>query len=302
MTETDPTRGHDSIGGRDLARWQTRPGRWVVSFVRRIADAVRRRLGVAATWSLGNLAFVIFAGISIVVIAALVNGAGEVYEGVVDNDGPTTLDRPVLDAMVGVRNPTLDGAMTAFTNVGGPVGMPLLALAAIGVITWRRRRRPGRWTPLVLTLVAAAGSLVMTVVGKDLVGRARPPAALAVPPLEVSPSFPSGHTLNAAVLTTVVVYLILMGTAAVWQRIVAISAGLVFVAAMGLSRVYLGHHWLTDVIAGWALGFAWALAVVTAHRLWLTLHDNGARSHRDLSQTDGRHAEPRDRGAAPPFA
>lgn len=270
MPETDPARSpDDSIGARDLALWDTRLGRWVVTFVSTIADAVRRRLGVAGTWSLGNLAFVIFAGLSLVVIAALVAGTGEVYEGVVDNDGLTTVDRPVLDAMVSMRSATLDGLMTAFTNVGGPVGMPLLALAAVGIITWRRRRR----TPSVLTLIAAAGSLLMTVVGKDLVGRARPPAALAVPPLEVSPSFPSGHTLNATVLTTVVVYLALIGAAEVWQRVVAIAAGLVFVAAMGLSRVYLGHHWLTDVVAGWALGFAWALAVITAHRLWLTLHE-----------------------------
>ena len=48
---------------------------------------------------------------------------------------------------------------------------------AVAVITWRRRR----WTPIVLTLIAAAGSLAMTIVGKDLVDRARPPAALAVP-------------------------------------------------------------------------------------------------------------------------
>lgn len=282
MPETDPTRDHHhSIGARDLARWDTRLGRWVVSSVSTIADAVRRRVGVAATWSLGNLAFVIFVGISLALIVALVAGAGEVYEGVVGNDGSTRFDRPVLDAMVSMRNPTLDSVMTAFTDVGGPVGMPLLATAAVAVITWRRRRSLARWTPVVLTLIAAAGSLVMTVVGKNLVGRARPPMALAVPPFELSPSFPSGHTLNAAVLTTMLVYLALIGSAAVWQRVFAVTAGLLFVAAMGLSRVYLGHHWLTDVAAGWALGFAWALAVVTAHRLWLTLHDNGAPTTND---------------------
>ena len=72
-----------------------------------------------------------------------------------------------------------------------------------------------------------------------------------------------------------------------WHRVVAVAAGAAFVVLMGLSRVYLGHHWLTDVVAGWLIGLAWALAVITAHRLWLTLRkrdgpaESGAEPDRD---------------------
>lgn len=55
-----------------------------------------------------------------------------------------------------------------------------------------------------------------------------------------------------------------------WLAVVAVAAAL-YAVVMGLSRVYLGAHWLSDVMAGWAVGLAWALAVVLAHRVWLTL-------------------------------
>ncbi|MCU1536974.1 MAG: Phosphoesterase [Humibacillus sp.] len=222
-----------------------------------------------ATWSSAHLAFVVFALVSLVVMVGLVAGTAQVYDSVTERDGVSGFDQPVLDRMVALRSPGLNSAVTTFTDIGGPVGMPVLAtVAVVAIAVWRRR-----WTPIVLALIAAAGSLAMTIVGKDLIDRARPPASLAVPPLEVSPSFPSGHTLNATVLVTVVVYLLLIETTAAWQRTLAITVGTLFVVLMGLSRVYLGHHWLTDVVAGWLIGFAWALAVITAHRLWLTLRE-----------------------------
>ncbi|WP_323096225.1 phosphatase PAP2 family protein [Intrasporangium sp. YIM S08009] len=272
-----PRTPDDTIGARDLTSWHTRAGRWLVGIFAGLARASRPAARRVASWSSAHVAFVVFAVVAVVVMMALVEGVETVYEAVVGRDGITVVDQPVLDAAVSLRSPGLDSAVTAFTDVGGPVGMPILALVAVAVITWRRRR----WTPLVLMVVAAAGSLAMTIVGKGFVDRARPPASLAVPPLEASASFPSGHTLNATVLTTVVVYLVLIETTAAWQRVVAVTVGALFVGSMGLSRVFLGHHWLTDVLAGWLIGLAWALAVITAHRLWLTLRERPEAAARE---------------------
>ena len=140
-------------------------------------------------------------------------------------------------------------------------------------MVWRWRSR----TPLVLVLIAAAGSLAMTTTGKSLIGRARPPLSEAVPPYETSPSFPSGHTLNATVITAVLVYLLLRRLDSAWARATTVVLGAGFVVSMGLSRVFLGHHWLTDVVAGWALGLGWAAAVITAHRLFLTVRRSAER-------------------------
>lgn len=58
------------------------------------------------------------------------------------------------------------------------------------------------WTPLVLVALAEGGALAIAEVGKDVIGRARPPESDAVPPFETSPSFPSGHTIEAFVIAT----------------------------------------------------------------------------------------------------
>jgi undecaprenyl-diphosphatase len=66
-------------------------------------------------------------------------------------------------------------------------------------------------------------------------------------------------------------YLVMLGRRHLRSRILVASVVVVFVVAMGLSRVWLGHHWLTDVMAGWLVGLAWLAAVITGHRVKVTL-------------------------------
>lgn len=110
----------------------------------------------------------------------------------------------------------------------------------------------------------------MTIAGKDLIGRQRPPLVDAVPPYEYSPSFPSGHTLNAVVVIGIIAYLVILRRESKRARIAVGTAAVLFALMVGMSRVYLGHHWFTDVLAGFVLGAAWLSIIITAHRLYLT--------------------------------
>lgn len=253
----------EGIGGRDLGQWRSAAGRLVVELIRRAALIVARVVRL----SLANVALTLTLVVGGTIAVLLTNGAGEIYEAVVADEGIARLDEPVLDAMVELRSPARDLWLTRFTDLGGTVGMPLLAaVVVLTVALWWRR-----WTPIVLMLAAAAGSLLMTVTGKELTGRARPPLELAVPPFESSPSFPSGHTLNATVVLGLVAYLLLIRLASTRARLFVLLVTGGFVVAMGLSRVFLGHHWLSDVIAAWLIGLGWLTVVVTAHRAMITL-------------------------------
>lgn len=128
---------------------------------------------------------------------------------------------------------------------------------------------------MVIT-TAAAGSLLMTVAGKQFIGRSRPPLTDAVPPFEYSASFPSGHSLDSVVIAGVVAYLLILRQRTRRARILTITASAVFAVTTGLSRVLLGHHWFTDALVAWTLGVAWLALVITAHRLYLTVWHRGA--------------------------
>ena len=201
------------------------------------------------------------------IFAALVAVGAWVYDAVTDTDGVAGLDRPVLDWAIGARTPSGEVWVTAFTNLGRTLPMVVLGLILTASIYLRWRRR----TAWVLMLVAAAGSVSFTLVGKAVFARARPPLADAVPPYEESFSFPSGHTLNSTVVAGMLAYLVVWLSRVGWARVTAVLAAVFWAASMGLSRVFLGHHWLTDIFFAWAIGLAWLALLITVHRSVLHL-------------------------------
>jgi membrane-associated phospholipid phosphatase len=254
LRETAP--GEDRIGARPLTHWGTAGGRWLVERMIALARVVSAHGVLALT-----------AGVGLVLVLGLVLAAGGIYDAVEESDGIAGLDRPVLNQALTARSPGLDAALTLFTHLGGPLGMTIIAASITVAMVWRWRSR----TPLVLMLITVAGSLLATVVGKNAVGRLRPPQVDAVPPFESSPSFPSGHALNSTAIAGMVAYLLLLHLHRQLARVVTVVLAVAWAIGIGLSRVFLGHHWLTDVMVGWVIGLAWLALVITAHRLFLSV-------------------------------
>ena len=205
------------------------------------------------------------AGSILVFVLALVLGlfavARRLWVSVRVGGIPDAWDIPVLEWMVGHRSPAATAVAWFFTIAGDTLGMSIISLCLIVLFSWRTR---SAW-PGALVAATAAGSVALTVVLKGTLGRARPPLAEALPPVPVSFSFPSGHTLNAVAILSVVGYLAFLVLRTRLARILALCALGCFVLGVGWSRIYLGHHWLSDVAGGLLIGGCWATVVIALH-------------------------------------
>jgi membrane-associated phospholipid phosphatase len=147
-------------------------------------------------------------------------------------------------------------AMKFISTVGSAfVYIPLFALIVVWLAGQGQRR------PAVFVAVALIGSSLLNALVKLVVHRARP--VLPDPVAHAHGlSFPSGHAQSSVVATSVLLLVLLPRLRTTAARVAAVALGVVFVVAVGFSRVALGVHFVSDVLAGYALGAAWVAVLV----------------------------------------
>ena len=125
-----------------------------------------------------------------------------------------------------------------------------------------------RWTEALLLAVALVSAESVSRIMKQVVNRARPPAALVLGPAEQNLSFPSGHTIAAAAFSLALAYLWWRARRGPFRAWLGLGIALAATAVMAISRLYLGYHWLTDTLASTALAFG-VMAIVALVDIFL---------------------------------
>jgi len=179
-----------------------------------------------------------------------------------ERNGAARIDPHVAADVLDIRSQALTRLAHAFTLVGSEPVVGTLAVLLFIVLLERRGQ--------LYAAFAAAGMTVsvgLTVAVKLAVERPRPGPIDRLGPVDHSYSFPSGHTLNSTVLLGLLVILLLPVIRERMLRTSMLVGAVLLALAIGWSRVYLGYHWATDVVASWLLATAVLLGVYAATRL-----------------------------------
>ena len=233
------------------ARWVAPPARFVWARV-----TPGRPLGLEFTTLLAILA------VSLYVVIAYT----EIVSG---NPGPTAGDRTALDAADQLQASWLTDAAKAVGTLGTTaVTLPLAAVAAVALAVRRR------WTEAAVLVAAVA--IIYIGIGelKGATDRPRPPDPLAS---ASGSAFPSGHAAHAMIFPWLALTLIVRLRPGMAGGSALFALGIAIAVLVGLSRVYLRVHYLSDVSAGWALGAAAFAACGAVALLVIHLRQNGSR-------------------------
>lgn len=216
-------------------------------------SAVTSRLGLRKleqrelTWLLVGLG-------SCVLLFAFIALAGEVSEGETQ-----AFDVKILQALRSSSDPSqpigpkgIEGVLLDLTALGGSTVLALVVLSIAGFLALQGRIR----TAAVILTTAISGEVLNTIM-KRTFNRARPSV---VPHLRdvYTTSFPSGHAMESAIVYLTLGAILMRVAERRLTKLYCLGIAVLLTALTGISRVYLGVHYPTDVIGGWIVGFAWA--------------------------------------------
>jgi undecaprenyl-diphosphatase len=179
----------------------------------------------------------------------------------IDEDEHLHLEQRVMLALRDAGNPSHPAGPAWLTQVaidvsalGGATVITLMSLLVSGLLLLR-----GRWRRVALLAATITGGHLLSTILKTLYGRERPDVVPHLSHVD-SASFPSGHSLSSSVIYLTMGALLAQNLTRRREKLylMAVAFGLTFL--IGLSRIFLGVHYPSDVIAGWAAGTAWALA------------------------------------------
>ena len=205
-------------------------------------------------------------GLHLTVGVVLIAGAawlfGGIAEDVVNNESLTVLDVTIAHWFHAHASSPMTQAMLLITHVHGMVGSTILGLV---LAAWFHVSRQRYWFTTIL--VALPGGMLLNVLLKYVFQRARP--SFDEPLLTLTTySFPSGHTANAAMLYGLLGCWLWVHHRGSGMRLTIVAGACLMVALVGTSRMYLGVHYLSDVLAATASTCAWLTVCITAMSTW----------------------------------
>lgn len=278
-----------------IGRWVSRNPEKVRAFIGLVADRplparFRRRYHAQLAFVTGRLKPGRALGLALTLQLAALGAAGwafgSVVQDVISGGGASRIDGPITRALLDRQVQWLTNVMQGATGLGNGILLAVTVLA-VGLIT---RQLTRSWSPMFILAAALLGGVVLSDVVKPLVGRPSPTMATAVAPGEGF-AFPSGHATHAIAVYGGLAYLA-AGWCRAWSAKVAIWTGaIVLVLLVGFSRIYLGTHWTTDVLGGYALGAVWLASVlVTTSAVQGARH----RHRRNGAASEPDRADPRE--------
>jgi membrane-associated phospholipid phosphatase len=196
-------------------------------------------------------------GASVLMAAAWLFGA--ITEDVVHQDVPLgTIDSNVATWLHARATPAWTSVMSIISDFGAPLTDIVIASLAALVLLWKHARS---W--LLALVLAVAGGALLNIIIKHLIRRDRP---IFEDPIQTltSYSFPSGHAMGSTLLYGMLAAIVIAHVRDRRLRVLAVAGAASLVAMICFSRIYLGVHYLSDVVAGFLAGLVWLGACLAA--------------------------------------